>query len=172
MRRREAIWLPVSTIGLAILVPLAILLGTAWLFGWRFQPVESGSMAPAIPAGALAVVQPADPTRIGPGTTIVFADPLDPSRSVAHRVVRIASAAPLRFDTKGDANLDADPVPIPIESVTGVIGWTVPNIGSFVSAIRGGPTVLILVVLPLGILAVTEVHDYRRRRARVLQKTL
>lgn len=164
MSGRHVFWLPATALGLAVLVPLAILLGTAWLFGWRFQPVETASMTPAITAGALAVVQPADPTRIGPGTTIVFADPQAPSRLVAHRVVRIVSAAPLRFETKGDANLAADPVSIPISSVTGTVGWTIPGLGSVVTAIRGIPMVLILVVLPLVILVLTETLDVRRRR--------
>ena len=146
-------------------MPLAILLGTAWLFGWKFQPVETNSMAPAIPAGALAVVQPADPTRIGPGSTIVFLDQLDRTRLVAHRVVRALPGTPLRYETRGDANPVADPLPVPIASVRGVVGWTVPGLGSVVTALRGAPAVLLLVVLPLVVLVATEVDGLRRRRA-------
>jgi signal peptidase len=161
--RRRALWLPVAALGLAILVPLAILLGTAWLFGWKFQPVETGSMAPAIPAGSLAVVQPIDPPRISPGTTIVFVDPLDESHLVAHRVVRVLPGTPLRYQTKGDANLTEDPLPIPVTSVRGIVAWVVPGLGSIVSIVQGAPAVLLLVILPLAVLLVTEVLDHRRR---------
>lgn len=120
-------------------------------------------MAPAIPAGALAVVQPVDPTRIGPGTTIVFVDPIDPSHLVAHRVVRVVPGTPVRFETKGDANLTADPLHVPITSVRGIVGWEIRGLGTVVTALQGPPAVILLVVLPLAILFVTEVRGFRKR---------
>ena len=48
------LWLPLVAFALVLLVPLTILLGTAWLFGWRFQPVDTGSMSPALRVGDLA----------------------------------------------------------------------------------------------------------------------
>ena len=162
--RRGAVWLPLAVVTIAILLPLTILLGTAWLFGWRFQPVETGSMAPAMPAGALAVVQPPEPTRIGPGSLIVFTDPQDRSRLVAHRVVRVLPGVPIRFETRGDANRTADPFPVSMADIQGIVGWNVPGLGSFVTTLSGGPAVVLLVALPLLILAVTEVDGYRRRR--------
>jgi len=119
----------------------------------------------ALGPGALAVVQPPDPTRIGPGTVIVFVDPLDRARLVAHRVVRVLPGTPLRFETRGDANLAADPLPVPVASVRGVVAWAIPGLGSVVIAFRGAPAVILLVVMPLGILVVTELDAIRRRLA-------
>lgn len=167
LRPRAAIWLPLAALALALLVPLAILLGTAWLFGWRFQPVETGSMAPALPVGALAVVQPADPARIVPGTTIVFRDPQDGSRLVAHRVVAVTAAAPPQYRTRGDANPADDPHPVPVANVQGIVAWTIPSLGTVVGTVRGAPAVALLVGLPLAVLAATELAALRRRQRAV-----
>lgn len=164
--RRGAVWLPLAALAIALLLPLTILLGTAWLFGWRFQPVQTGSMAPAMPAGALAVVQPVDPSRVAPGTIVVFTDPQDRSRLVAHRIIRQLPGEPPRYETKGDANLAADPFPVPVTDLQGIVGWNVPGLGAFVSTVSGGPAVVLLIGLPLLILALTEVDAYRRRRMR------
>jgi signal peptidase len=164
VRRRGSVWLPVAGRALALRVPRANRLGTPRLLGWAIQPVLSGSMAPSMPQGSLAIVQPADPGRIVPGTTIVFDDPLARGRQVAHRVVRVVPGAPVRYETQGDANLRADPLPIPIASVSGVVGWNVPGLGTVVAALAGPPAVLLLVVLPLGLLLVTEMAVHRRRR--------
>jgi signal peptidase len=165
-RRQRSLFVPAAAVILAVLVPYAILLGTAWLFGWRFQPVETGSMAPAVPEGALAVVQPADPTRIGPGAIVTFADPFDPSRLVAHRIVRQLPGNPPHWQTKGDANREADPIPIQASAVQGVVAWSIPGLGSLVGVLRGAPAVVLLVGLPLGLLLVTEVRDRRQRPVR------
>jgi signal peptidase len=155
---------PLAALAFVVLVPLAILLGTAWLFGWKFQPVETGSMAPAMTVGSLAVVQPADPTRIGPGSIIVFVDGADPSRLVAHRVIRQLPGTPVTWETKGDANRASDSRPVPVASVRGVVGWSIPWLGTLVTTVRGVPAFLLLVALPLGILVVTELASWRRRQ--------
>jgi signal peptidase len=163
--RRGALWLPFAALAIAVLLPLAVLLGTAWLFGWKFQPVLTGSMAPTMPPGSLAVVQPADPSRIAVGTMIVFEDPLERGRQVAHRVIQVVPGSPLRYSTKGDANVRPDPMPVPITSVSGVVGWTIPGLGTIISTMAGVPAILLLVVLPLTVLVATEARDLYRRRA-------
>lgn len=161
---RRSLWLPVGALAIALLVPFTTMLVAAWLFGWRFQPVESASMAPAMPRGTLAIVQPADPSRVVPGTIVVFADPVDPSRLIAHRIVRALPGSPPRWETRGDANEAIDSRPVPVTAVQGIVAWNVPGLGSAVTTLRGMPAVLLLVVLPLAILALTEIDGYRRRR--------
>ena len=87
-RRRRDLVGPVAALAVAALLPLAILLGTAFLFGWRFQPVETNSMAPGFPAGSLAVVQPVDVADVEPGMVVVFTDPKEAGRGLAPRGVR------------------------------------------------------------------------------------
>jgi len=163
--RRRGLIAPVAALAVALLLPVAILLGTAFLFGWRFQPVETGSMTPGYPVGSLAVVQPVDVGEIEPGMVIVFTDPQDSARLIAHRVMKQLSGEPPAFQTKGDANAAPDPFPVAVSAVRGRVTWAVAGLGSVVTAVRGVPAVLLLVVLPLAILGVTEVRDRRRRPA-------
>lgn len=162
-RRRWGVVLPVAILGVALLLPVAIVMSVGLLLGWRFQPVETASMAPRYPAGSLAVVVPVDPTEVAPGMTIVFEDPLAPPRLVAHRVVRSVPGDTLAWETKGDANGDVDPLPVRPPALRGRVAWTIPGLGTAVTTLRGGPAVLLLVVLPLTVLAVTEIADRRRR---------
>jgi len=164
LRRRDLVT-PVAALVVALLLPLAILLGTAFLFGWRFQPVETNSMAPGYPAGSLAVVQPVDVGDLEPGMVIVFTDPQDSGRLMAHRIVKELAGDPPAYRTKGDANAAADPFPVAAAAVRGKVTWAVAGLGSAVTAVRGVPAILLLVVLPLAILGVTEVRDRRRRPA-------
>jgi signal peptidase I len=163
--RRRGVVLPVAALALALLLPLAILLGVGFLLGWRFQPIETASMAPRYPAGSLAVVVPVDPSEIQPGMTIVFEDPLYRDRLVAHRVVRKLPGDALAWETKGDANGESDLLPVHVTGIRGRVGWAIPGLGTAVSVLRGPPAVLLLVILPLALLALTEIAD-RRRRAR------
>ena len=161
--RRWGVVLPLAALAIAVLLPLAILLGTAFLMGWRFQPIESGSMEPRYPAGSLAVVEPIDPAAVEPGTTIVFVDPLDPARLVAHRAIRQLPGSPPAWQTKGDANTEPDPLPVHPRAIYGRLAWTIPGLGSVVTSVRGGPAVVLLVGLPLLLLIATEVRERRRR---------
>lgn len=157
--------LPIAAIAIAVLLPVAILLGSAFLMGLRFQPIESGSMAPHYPLGSLAVVEPIDGADAAAGMTIVFADPLDPSRLVAHRAIRLLPGAPPAWETKGDANLEPDPLPVHASAIYGRISWTIPGLGWVVTSVRGAPAVVLLVALPITILILTEIRGYRRGRA-------
>lgn len=161
-RRRWSLVLPAATLAVVGLLPLATLLVTAFLMGWRFQPIETGSMAPRYPAGSLAVVLPIDPAEVQPGSTIVFADPLDPSRLVAHRALQRLPGDPPSWRTRGDANPSEDALPVPARSIQGRVAWSIPGLGAVVTATRGAPAVLLLVVTPLTILVVTELRGRRR----------
>lgn len=77
---------------------------------WRLLPILSGSMAPRIPTGSLALAMPASQKSIRVGEVIVFNIPIGDHHQTAHRVVRIhgSSRNPV-LETKGDANQAADP---------------------------------------------------------------
>lgn len=153
-------------VALAVLLPVTMVLTTGFLLGWRFQPIETASMAPRYSAGSLAVVVPIDPAEVEPGMTIVFDDPLGGDRVVAHRVVRQLPGDLLAWETRGDANAESDPFPVQASAVRGRVAWTIPGLGSVITALRGPQIVLLLVVLPLAVLVWTEFAE-RRRNARV-----
>ena len=58
--RRWGLIVPIGALGLVILAPLAALLATTWVMGWRLQVVTTASMNPLYPAGTLVAVEPLD----------------------------------------------------------------------------------------------------------------
>jgi signal peptidase I len=161
--RRWGLIVPIAALAIAILLPLCVLLGTAFLAGWKFQPIETGSMAPNYPTGSLAVVEPVDAARVKPGMVIVFEDPLVSGRLVAHRVVKRLPGESPRWVTKGDANDANDPVPISASAIQGRARWAIPGAGRVVSAATGWLAVVVLVGLPLALLLATELRARWRR---------
>ena len=111
----------VATLGFAVLASFVLLLGAAFLVGWKFQPIETASMEPRLPVGSLAVVGPLDATRVEPGMTIVFVDPQAPDRLVAHAVVKLLPGTSPAWQTKGDANAEPDPFPVHANAIQGQV---------------------------------------------------
>lgn len=161
--RRRGVILPVAALGVAVLMPLAVLLGVAFLMGWRFQAIETASMAPRYPSGSLAIVEPLDPADVRPGMTIVFEDPLQRGRLVAHRVVKRLPGESPAWATKGDANAENDAAPVHAAAVHGRVRWAVPEVGRFVSSLHGWMAIALLVGLPLLVLVIAELAALRRK---------
>ncbi len=161
--RRRGLLVPAAAFGIAVLAPVCALLGTAFLSGWKFQPIDTGSMAPLHPSGSLAVVEPLDASGVRPGMVVVFEDPISPGRLVAHRAVEPLPGTAPRWKTKGDANAEADPMPVGASAIRGRVRWTIPGAGSVVSGLQGWPAVLLLVGGPLALLLATEVRRNRNR---------
>ncbi|HEX5014310.1 MAG TPA: signal peptidase I [Candidatus Limnocylindrales bacterium] len=153
---------PLGVLVFAVMVPLVMMTVAAFLFGWRFQPVESGSMAPRFPVGSLAVVEPVDPADVEAGTVIVFIDPSDRSRLIAHRAVKQLDTDPPAWQTQGDANAGVDAFPVASRDIVGRVRWVIPGLGAIVTAVRGPQAVLLLVGLPLAVLVLLELLALRR----------
>src|SRR5262245_19486298 len=141
-------------------------MGTVLVLGWQLQVIETGSMEPRIPAGSLAVVEPIDAADVRVGMTIVFEDPAEHGRLVAHRVVARLPGRALAWQTKGDANATADAYPVPATAVEGRVRWTIPHLGSIASSLATPITGVLLVGVPLALLAATELVALTRRRRR------
>ena len=153
----------IGAAGVAILLPLSIFLVSAWLLGWQLLTVESASMAPAYPVGALLVSDQVDPAEVRVGTPIIFEDPMTPGRLVTHRVVGVATQAPLAFWTQGDANAVRDPVAVPARLIRARVLWQVPALGRAMEWLQWPRSFILLVVIPAGVLAAME---WRNRRGR------
>ena len=157
--------LPLGTVGVAVLLPLAVLMSTVLLLGWNLQVIETASMAPRFPAGSLAVVEPIDASDVRAGMTIVFEDPSGRGRLVAHRAVkRLPGDGSPVWQTKGDANAEPDAYPVHAPAIRGRVRWAIPHLGGIASALYSPLTALVLVGAPLALLAATEVAAVRRRR--------
>lgn len=94
--------------------------------GWQAHVVVSGSMAPAIAVGDIVLVAPADAGQLVPGRVALFRDPVDPGRTIAHRIVSVAEGL---LVTRGDANRVDDSSPVPVELVEGLGRLRVPYLG-------------------------------------------
>lgn len=119
--------------------------------------VLSGSMEPQISPGDVVVVdqRPTDAIAEGDVITFVRGEGQEP---VTHRVADVEQRGGTRvFTTKGDANEDVDPQPIPAENVIGEVTLTIPYIGHVIQFAQRPVGFVVLVLLPLGLLGLSEV---------------
>ncbi len=109
-----------------VLITAVVLVFVATRFGWRVDAVLSGSMEPGLKVGSLAVTRPVQAEEIGAGDVITFHSAMS-DMLIVHRVVA-AEDGP-SFQTKGDANKDADPFLVPAQDVVGRVCFRVPFLG-------------------------------------------
>ena len=129
----KKIWNTVSTVLVALVVILALLLVGARVIGLQVFTVLSGSMEPTYHTGALIYVKKVDPYTITEGQPITFM--LDEDTIATHRVVGVVQdeedPTVIRFRTKGDANDAEDGSLVHYKNVigTGIIEILVANWG-------------------------------------------
>ncbi len=121
-----------------ICVVLVIVAVTAGITLIMFR---TGSMAPTIPAGSVAVVQSVPASEVQVGDVVTVDRPGD--LPVTHRITSIAPGASgdQRVITmRGDANAADDPYPYPVQTVR-VVLFSIPGIAGVIVAM-GDPYVL------------------------------
>ena len=156
----KKIWKVISSILVALVVLLALLLVGARVVGLQVFTVLSGSMEPTYHTGSLIYVKKVDPYTITDGQPITFM--LDENTVATHRVVGIVpdeeDPTVIRFRTKGDANEAEDGSLVHYKNVIGTPVFTIPYLGYVADyiqhppgmyiAISGGAVLLLLVFLP------------------------
>ncbi|MDD7260162.1 MAG: signal peptidase I [Eubacteriales bacterium] len=156
----KKIWNVISSILVALVVLLALLLVGARVVGLQVFTVLSGSMEPTYHTGSLIYVKKVDPYTITDGQPITFM--LDENTVATHRVVGIVpdeeDPTVIRFRTKGDANEAEDGSLVHYKNVIGTPVFTIPYLGYVADyiqhppgmyiAISGGAVLLLLVFLP------------------------
>lgn len=144
-------------IGEAVLTLLAIFgvlcvaaVIAAWVFGVNIMMFRTGSMAPEIPAGSVALVRdiPAAEAEVGdvitversggqlPVTHRVISNEPDPEGGPEDRIIRM----------KGDANPNPDPVDYHVSEVQRLF-WSQPGWGHFVARLADPLTLGIVTVI-------------------------
>jgi len=145
---------------------------------FEIKIVKSGSMEPAIPTGSLIVSRPsfAKATEgrpaYKPGDIIVFGQDTATQIPTTHRVVSVRHEGGQTFyQTKGDANEEADPREIAANEILGEVIFSVPYAGYILDFARQptGFALLIgvpaaLIVLDEGVNIFKEVTKLRKRR--------
>ena len=156
----KKLWNVISSILVALVVLLALLLVGARVVGLQVFTVLSGSMEPTYHTGSLIYVKKVDPYTITDGQPITFM--LDENTVATHRVVGIVpdeeDPTVIRFRTKGDANEAEDGSLVHYKNVIGTPVFTIPYLGYVADyiqhppgmyiAISGGAVLLLLVFLP------------------------
>jgi signal peptidase len=127
-----------AVLALLLALSVALLVVTMVLpqAGYRLLIVRSGSMAPAMPVGSLALVGPA-PATPEPGEVVTFR--LESGTLVTHRIARTFTLDGVPYiATKGDANAQEDPAASPASAIVGRLLWARPDLGFVVAFIQSG----------------------------------
>ena len=178
----KKVWNVISTIIVAIVVILALLLVGARVVGLQVFTVLSGSMEPTYHTGSLIYVKKVDPYTIEPGQPITFM--LDENTIATHRVVGVVpdeeDPTVIRFRTKGDANDAEDGSLVHYKNVIGTPVFSIPYLGYVADyiqhppgmyiAISAGAVLLLLVFLP-DIFAEEDDKEKDKAKAKRAKKT-
>lgn len=173
----KKIWNIVTTVLVAVVVILALLLAGPRLMGMQVFTVLSGSMEPVYHTGSLIYVRDVDPMEIQPGQVITFM--LDEDTVATHRVVEVVpdetDRSVVRFRTKGDANDAEDGGLVHCNNVLGTPVFTIPQLGYLANyiqkppgmylAISAGALLLMLVFLP-DLFGSDEPEEKKKRKDR------
>ena len=172
----KKIWNVISSILVALVVLLALLLVGARVVGLQVFTVLSGSMEPTYHTGSLIYVKKVDPYTIKEGQPITFM--LDENTVATHRVVGIVpdeeDPTVIRFRTKGDANEAEDGSLVHYKNVIGTPIFSIPYLGYVADyiqhppgmyiAISGGAVLLLLVFLPDGFASDKDEEKKKKRK--------
>lgn len=144
--------------------------------GYGFFVVQSGSMEPAIPVASVVLTKPtadfAAPLplpRFFKGDVITFSSG---SSLVSHRVVKtVEKDGQFFYETKGDANQEADQTLVAEKSVVGKVKLTVPYLGRFVNFAKQPLGYFLMILIPALYVILSEiwviVAELRRSRTKI-----
>ncbi len=156
----KTIWNGTTTVLLAVVVILAVLLWGVRLVGLDLFIVQSGSMEPKYPTGSIVYVKETAPEELEVGDVITFN--LSGNVRGTHRIIDIVpdeqDPTVLRFKTKGDANEVEDSGLVESKNIVGKALFCIPQLGYFAAYIQspsgtylafaGAALLLLLLVLP------------------------
>ena len=130
-------------------VAVVALIGlAAWSHLASLIVITGGSMAPAVPAGAVI-----GPAAVEPGDVVagdILTIKADNGVIVTHRVIRVVDIPEGRFfELMGDANVTPDPELVPARAVMGRVDGYLPYAG-FALALLSVPSGLVFMLAALG----------------------
>lgn len=131
-RKKKSIAGRVCSVGGTALIVLVILLCSLLVFPGAFQfrmyNVISGSMEPELPVGSLIYVRESEPEEVEEEDIIAFFSFTEEDSIITHRVIKnnVVSGT---FTTKGDANSEEDPTPVPYDNYIGKVVLKIPYLG-------------------------------------------
>ena len=132
---------------------------------YRLYIVLSGSMEPTLQVGGMVVVKEVPASEIQTGDIITFNSGGKSNTPTTHRVIDIEEGL---FQTKGDANEVADPVPVEASRIVGKVNLHIPYAGYILNFAKKNPQLPAFIALPAVLLILWEVlklgHRLKRER--------
>jgi signal peptidase I len=139
----------------AAVTGIVIIAFSATALGYDLFVINGGSMAPAVPEGALVIAERVPPASLQAGDVITFRRSTTPDSPVTHRVVRVdSSGSGIEVWTKGDANTSMDPNPLTTDNPISIARVTLPLVGYVLTFLRTRIGQVTLIFLPLTIVAI------------------
>jgi signal peptidase I len=137
-----------------LFICIAVFIYMAPHLGWRVDAVNSGSMEPELKVGSVVIIKPEDPENIVIGDIITFRIASIDNTLATHRVIDIKHGTSLYFQTKGDANLKADPFIVSGNDLIGKLLFNIKGLGPFIDFLKTIYGFLLTVILPGAVLLV------------------
>lgn len=166
-KKQEINWSLLNKIAYAALVFMVIFLALVTFIsalnikgGLRIFSIQSGSMAPGMPAGSVVVIKGAQDYQAGDIITYVREEtPQEKSAiTMTHRITEIKEADEGTFYvTKGDFNSTSDGEPINKDRVLGKVFWAMPYLGYLISFVQSPVGFLALIVIPATLIVYSEI---------------
>ena len=157
----KKVWNAVSSVLVALVVLLALLLAGVRFVGLQVYTVLSGSMEPEYPVGSLIYVKETDPFTLQSGDVITFM--INEDTLATHRIVAVVPDADdpgtIRFRTKGDANEMEDGSLVHYKNVVGKPIFKIPGLGYVASYIQRPPGLYITIAAAVVILLLAFLPD-------------
>ncbi len=160
-----------------ILFVILIAVGTAISslnLGVKMYSVNSGSMAPAIPAGSLVVVKPSQDYQ--KEEVITFKNEADrsvnnPKITTTHRIYQVNQAADqTTYTTKGDFNPQPDFVTTDKELIIGKVLFSIPLLGFPITFTKNIEGLIILIIIPGTIIVYSEILNIKKEILLLIKK--
>lgn len=168
----KRIWNVVSTVLVAIVVLVAMLLVVTRVTGMRAYTVLSGSMEPTYHVGSLVFVKPADPFEVKAGDPITYL--IAENTVVTHRCVEVLpdedDPSVVRFRTKGDANDAEDGALVHGNNLIGKPVLSIPLLGFATNYIQHPPGTYIAIALAALVVLLAFWPDDDKKQATTSQK--
>ena len=153
----KRIWNAATTVLVALVVILAMLIWGVQLFGLDVLVVQSGSMEPAYPTGSLVYVKETEPAELQVRDVITFN--LGNNVRGTHRIIELVPDENdpdlIRFRTKGDANEYADSGLVDPSDIVGKVVFGIPLLGYLIAYIQQPPGTYIAVAVGALLLLLT-----------------
>jgi signal peptidase len=153
-------WLLDATLLLLVAGVIALVLAAGLGPSLGHQPIviRGGSMAPAIPLGALVDVTQVQPENLAVGDVVTIKGPN--GVLVTHRILAIVNGPDgLYLQMKGDANATPDAEQVPVSAVTGRVGLVLPWLGFLLYMITTPLGLISVIGLGLGLIVATRLVE-------------